>query len=300
MMRALTETGVMTVYNKPPFVNEILDAIQPEGISLRSFTDLVKESRVYDLSTILTAMIREIDLTGLLPNLAGVYTDPQEVLEALVNLGHEQLLKIHPLDPDLKEEVFTALQGGRCTLRALLVLNERQREVIAHLSHVRQGSPMAQAFRQATEKALRDLYHHPDKLVSDMFSKVISYQDLSVLYRDEPHICYSPRIHNDSVAEVWQFFFMPRLERIHLPASFHRFTVAGILDQMTPHTFSRKYNDDQHFDPRTPTGFIGLLGKVGGALPRLLVAQAEKNELLRKRLALENEIADSMYGLFSR
>lgn len=299
-MREITITGIQSVYNKPPFVNEILDEIRPDGISHWLFDKLVKESRMYELSTILTAMVRNVDLSGVIPNLAGAYTDPQDVLELLTNLGHRQLLKIDRLDQIFQDEIFAALKGNRCTLRALLKLDESQREVIEQLTQIRQSSPLAQAIRQSTEGALRDLFHHPEKMVSELFDQVLSLHEKSVLYHHEPRICYSTRIKNGNVVEVWQFFFVPRIETLRLPAPFKPLTVVEALEKITPHMYTRKYGDDGTFDPRTPSGYIGLLGKVGGALPRLIAAQVEQNELLRKKLTSEYDLSEAMHGLFSR
>ncbi len=299
-MRTITATNVASVYNNPPLVNEILDEMRPDGITPRTFARMVEDSREFDLGTILTAMTRQIDLSGLIPNLVGTCDDPQDTLEILANLGHAQLMEICHLDVGLQVEVFAALKGGRCTLRALLALDECQHAVIDCLSSYRQRSPLAQAFRQATETALRELYHHPEKMVSDIFDRVISYRDLRVLYQGVPRICYTSRLRNGILAEVWQYFFIPRLERVRLPAPYQALTTAGILERITPHIYNRRLSDDRRFDPHTPTGFIGLLGKVGGALPRLLVRQAEKNELLRKQRASEYELAENLYGLFSR
>jgi hypothetical protein len=300
-MLSLKETQALTVYNKPFFVNEILAAIHPDIISVLVFDAMVKESRVYDLNTILTAMTRQIDISGFVPNLAGVYDDPQDVLEVLTCLGHKQLLKIAQVDAQTQEEIFNTLAGNRSTtLRALLVLDECQREVIEQLMQVRQHSQLAVTLRQTTEKALKDLYQHPENLSSSMFDEIFRYKDRLPIFEGEPRICYSKRVSNGAIVEVWQFFFMPKIKQIHLPAPFAHFTIGEVLNQMTPKIYQRELSDDDDFNPRSPAGFIGLLGKTGGALPRLIARQVKKNEQIRAQVMREQETAAALYEIFSR
>ncbi len=297
---AISTTGRLAVYNKPFFVNELLAAIHPDHITHEMFDEMVRDSRVYDLSTILTAMTRQIDYSGLTPNLAGIYDGPQEVLEVLANLGHLQLLKISKFDPGLQNEIFDTLTDTRCTLKALLILDEAQHEVIGTLLQIRQQSPLALAVRQATEKALRDLYKNPKKLKSETFDKTISYHDRSPLYQREPRICYPKRERDGAVVEVWQLFYMPSVGKIRLPDQFGRLSVKQVLDRITPDIYDRKNNPDPKFDPRTPLGFIGLLGKVGGAFPQLIAGQVRRNEQLREKVMHEQELARSLYETYCR
>ncbi len=299
-MEAVKTMESLTVFNKPFFVNELLRIVQPGSISPKMFAAIVKESRAFDLNTMLTAMTRQIDLSGIVPNLAGVYEDPQDVLEVLMNLGHAQLIKIARFDADLQEQVFETLKGNQgTTLRALLVLDECQREVIGQLLEVRQQSPLALALRQATEEALIALYRNPHNLYSPMFDDVIGYDERSVMYTGEPHICYHQHMYGGSVVEIWQFFFMPKLETIRLPKPFEKYRVGEILNRITPKAYQRGYVDDDQFNPRTPAGFMGLLGKVGGALPRLIARQVKKNEQLREQFMREEAYASALYELFS-
>jgi len=295
-----SEADVVTVFNKPPFVNELLAAILPEHITLKMFNEMVKESRVYDLSTILTAMTRQIDYSGLVPNLAGIYDDPQEVLIELMGLGYRQLSEILQLDSEIQTEIFDTLKGIRCTLRALVILDERQREVISQLTHLRQQSALALAIRQSNEQALRELYKNPRDLGSCMFDEVIGYKESLALYQKEPRICYRKRDTEGNVVEVWQYYFMPRISKIRLPKEFGKLTVGQVVDQITPNVYKRSLGEDSRFDPRTPTGFMGLLGKVGGALPRLIARQVERNQHLRAHAMREEEIAEILFELFYR
>ncbi len=299
-MLAFNTTDRLAVYNKPFFVNELLAAIYPECITHGMFDEMVKDSRVYDLSTILTAMTRQIDISGFTPNLAGIFKNPQEVLEFMANLGHAQLLKISKWDLETQTEIFNTLKGTRCTLRALLILDESQREVISQFVQIRQRSKLALAVRLVTEDSLRDLYRNPLKLRSYMFDKAICFHDRSPLYQREPRICYPKRVKDGAVVEVWQLFYMPMLGRIRLPESFGRFTVKQVLSAITPDIYRRGMKEDFNFDPCTPLGFMGLLGKVGGALPRLIAGQVRKNVQFKEKVFQEQELARSLYESYCR
>jgi hypothetical protein len=300
-MEAVKTIETLTVYNKPFFVNELLRIIQPELITPKMFAEVVNESRVFELNTMLTAMTRQMDLSGIVPNLAGVYEDPQDVLEVLMNLGHMQLLKISQFETELQEEIFETLKGNQgTTLRALLVLDECQREVIGYLVQARQQSPLALALRQATDEALKALYRNPHHLHSPMFDDLIGYDERSVMYTGEPHICYHQHVYGGGVVEVWQFFFMPKLGEIRLPKPFEKHRVGEVLNGITPKAYKRSDVDDDQFNPRTPAGFMGLLGKVGGALPRLIAKQVKKNEQLREQVMREEALERALYDLFSR
>jgi hypothetical protein len=290
-----------TVFNKPFFVNELLAAIRPDVITPQMFEAMVRESRAFDLNTMLTAVTRQIDVTGLVPNLAGIFEDAQDVLEELTNLGHFQLMKIGRLDADLQTEVYATLKGTpQTSLRALLVLDEIQGEIIQHLLQLRQLSHLAMAIRQATEAALRSLYQQPIDLGSATFDGLVGYEDRLQLQQGEPRICYRKRVSEGAVVEVWQYFFMPKIGEIQLANPFGNSTVGRVVQSITPHVFLRKFVDDSRFDPRTPVGFIGLVGKVGGAFPRLIARQVKENAVYREQVMHEQEAARVLYELYSR
>lgn len=292
--------NAVTVYDKPFFVNELLDAIHPEKITPNVFKELVNESRVYDLSAILTATTRQIDVSGLVPNFAGVYDNPEDVLEALMELGHLQLLKIHQYDQELQDEIFSTIEGGAFnSFRALLILDQCQYEVIQELTNLRHSSPLAMAIRKSTEEALKNLYRDPFRLRSPMFDEVIHLGDRLCIYEGEPRICYPHRVVNGAVVEVWQFFIMPKIKNIRLPAEYQFKSVGDIIESITPRVFKRDYNNIQRFDPRTPSGFIGLLGKVGGALPRLIARQVKRNKQLRALMMDEEALTAELFELFT-
>ena len=299
-MLAFNTTDRLAVYNKPFFVNELLAAIYPEHITHGMFDEMIKDSRMYDMSTILTAMTRQIDISGLTPNLAGIFDNPQDVLEMLANLGHLQLLIISNYAAEIQNEIFNTLEGTRCTLRALLILDESQSDIINQLIRIRQQSKIALAIRQVTEDSLRDLYRNPLKLRSYPIDKAICYHDRSPLYQREPRICYPKRVKDGAVVEVWQLFFMPMIGRIRLPEQFGRLSVKQVLSAITPDIYRRRIKDDFKFDPRTPLGFMGLLGKVSGALPRLIASQVRKNEQFREKLMHDQELARLLYESYCR
>lgn len=290
---------VRTVYNKPFFVNELLRILHPNEITPQVFAEIVKDSRPYDLNTILTAMTRQIDHSGLVPYMAGAYDDPQDVMEVLLNFGHQQLVRISRLEPDLQIEVFETLKGDHETsLRALLILDECHEEVIHHLEPVLHQSLLAQTLRKSAEKSLRALYSTPAKVESAMFDRVVSYDDRSALYSGEPHISYPKHVYEGAVVEVWQFFFMPSIDQIRMMTPFDEHFVGEQVQKITPKIFRRGMVNDNDYNPRTPSGFIGLLGKVGGALPRLIARQVKKNEQLHERVMREEAISNWLYDLF--
>jgi len=290
---------VYTVYNKPPFVNEILNAIKPDSLSITDFRKLIEESSKYDINTMLTAMTREVDISGLVPNLAGSCGDAEEVLKFLTEIGHKHLLTIKSLERDIRIEVLETLTGSDFSLRAMLILDEIQRDVIGQLLPIRQKWPMATAVRQASEASLRELYKTPIKIHSDVFDKAILLNEREVLKRGEPRICYPSVVVDGGVLEVWQYFQLPRLENIILPGHFNKFSMRQVLENITPKFYIKDSSYDDRYDPESPVGFMGLLGNVGNALPRMFVTQIKKNSRLNEMIQKDNVISRSLYELFT-
>jgi hypothetical protein len=300
-MDELKTAEVLTVFKKPFFVNELLAAIRPDVITPGMFEEMVKRSREFDVHTILTAMTRQVDVSGIIPNLVGVYDNAQDVLEALTNQGHQQLLKISNFDPDLQMEIFETLKGShRTTLRALLVLDDCQREVVQHFTQIRQQSPLAMTLRMATEEALEDLYQHPKRLHSKTFDQVIAIQCRKEIFKGKPFVCYPAQVFEGAVVEVWKYFFMPNIYQIRLPKPYQGQTVGELLESLTPHIYRRQVCDEPKLEPQTPSGFMGLLGKVGGALPRQIALQVKKNEEIKQKVMREEETARDLYDFFTR
>jgi hypothetical protein len=101
------------------------------------------------------------------------------------------------------------------------------------------------------------------------------------------------------VNEVWQYYFLPDSYQISLPLPYRSLTVGSVLEEITPEIYKRVDGNEMIFDPRTPSGFMGLLGKVGGAMPRLIARQIKADEHLLKRVMREEEVSGVLYELFT-
>lgn len=290
----------VTIYNKPPFINEILDVIKPSALTAVEFRRLVKEAGIYDIHTMLTALTRQIDVSGLVPNLAGTCTTAQEVLKVYTDIAHRQLVKLCNLDPELQQEIRDTLTGVDFSLRALVILDGIQHEVISTLTAIRKASPLALEIRQAMEEALRELYRSPIKIKSLVFDQAISLDELDTQAHGVPRIAYPRLVVNGEVHEVWQYYHLPDLDMVHLPEHRGKLTAGQVLAQITPDFYVRDSKYDDHYDPESPVGFMGLLGKIGNALPRLIVEQVRRNSLLQERVMREEAISSSLYELFTR
>ncbi len=295
-----TEKGaVYTVFNKPPYINEILAELKPDALNARDFRSLVEEASMYDIHTLLTYMTREMDVSGLVPNLAGVCTSAQEVLKIMAEIGHTQLMRMQGLEPDLRREVMDALIGSDCSLRALLVLDDAQRAVVTQLMIYRRGSELALAVRQAMEDHLRQLYSSPIKIRSEVFDRALTVDTLDAQMHGVPRICYPYRVEDGDVREVWQYFHLPRLDRIHLGGHFSHLTAREVLTSLTPDFYLRDSPYDDHYDPESPVGFMGLLGKVGGALPRMIVERVRRNSRVEALVQRDELASRALYELFT-
>lgn len=103
----------------------------PPGLSIEEVQSIIDKSHKFDIPTILNAMTGQVDVSRLAPNFIGVdrsLLDPnlvkgtsnaQDVLLMLIKLGEEKLLEIRDCPTDIRTEIFEALGGGKCTLRAL-------------------------------------------------------------------------------------------------------------------------------------------------------------------------------------
>lgn len=291
---------IFTVYNKPPFINEILDVIKPETLSVRDFNRLIEESSIYDVNAMLTAMTREMDVSGLVPNLAGTCNDPQEVLKILTDISNKQLISLAEMEKEIQQEVHETLTGRDFSMRAIVILDEIQKDVIRELTVIRQRSPLALAVRQASEEALRQLYQSPIKIHSDVFDKAIRLDERDVLEHGAPRISYPRHVVDGNVTEVWQYFQIPHVQKIRLPGHFGKFTVGQVLESITPEFYIRDSRYDDKYDPESPVGFLGLLGKVGNALVRLIVTQVKRNGRIKEMVLREDAVARALYELFTR
>lgn len=299
-MTSTAGAEIYTVYNKPPFINEILSVIKPETLSVRDFKRLIEESSVYDVNAMLTAMTREMDVSGLVPNLAGTCNDPQEVLKLLTDISHRQLISLAGMDKDIQEEVKETLTGRDFSMRAIVILDGIQKNVIEELTAIRQRSPLALAVRQVSEEALRQLYRSPIKIHSEIFDKAIRLEERDVLEHGVPRISYPRHVIDGDVVEVWQYFQIPHVQKIQLPGHFGKLTLGQVLESITPEFYIRDSRYDDRYDPESPVGFLGLLGKVGNALVRMIITQVKRNSKVKEMVLQEDAVARALYELFTR
>jgi hypothetical protein len=293
-------TEIFTVYNKPPFINEILSVIKPETLSVRDFNRLIEESSIYDVNAMLTAMTREMDVSGLVPNLVGTCNDPQETLKVLTDISHKQLMSINEMEPEIQQEVRETLTGRDFSMRAIVILDEIQKNVIADLTAIRQKSPLALAVRQASDDALRQLYKSPIKIRSEIFDKAIRMEERDVLEHGVPRISYPRHVVDGDVVEVWQYYQIPHVQKVRLTGHFGKLTVGQVLESITPEFYIRDSRYDDRYDPESPVGFLGLLGKVGNALVRLIITQVKRNSRIKEMVLQEDAMARALYELFTR
>lgn len=290
---------IFTVFNNPPFINEILSVIKPETLSIRDFDKLIEESSIYDVNNMLTAMTREIDISGLVPNLAGTCNDPQESLNILTEISHRQLMYLTGLGKEIQQEVFDTLKGSDFSMRAIVILDDIQRNVIEELTIIRKRSDLAMAMRQACEDALGQLYKSPLKIRSEIFDKAIRLDERVVLEHGVPRISYPRQMKGVDVVEVWQYYHLPHIRTVHLPGHFGKLTVGQVLENITPEFYIRDSRYDDQYDPDSPVGFLGLLGKVGNALVRMIITQVKRNTRIKEMVLREDSVAKALYELFT-
>ncbi|MBA4420581.1 MAG: hypothetical protein C0391_05490 [Anaerolinea sp.] len=299
-MTTTASTPEYTVYNKPPFINEILAVIRPEALTARDFRGLVEAASIYDINTMLMDMTREYDVSGMVPNLAGTCTNPQEVLKVYTDIAHQQLTRLAGMEPEIRVEVLETLTGSDFSMRSLVILDDIQRDVIGQLTTIRQGATLALAVRQVMVDALRLLYRTPIKIRSEIFDEALNMEELETQTHGVPRICYPRLSVEGEIREVWQYFHLPRVEHVRLPAHFSRLNVKQVLESLTPDFYIRDSKYDGHYDPESPVGFMGLLGKIGNALPRIVVEQVKRNARIKEMVMREDAISRALYELFTR
>jgi hypothetical protein len=181
----------------------------PPGLSAEEFESIIDKSHKFNVPTILTAMSGQVDVSGLAPNFTGVdrsllnpnfvkaTSNAQDVLLELIKLGEEKLSEIREYPTDIQVEVFAALSGVKCTLRALSVLDQIQGDIITRLRSIRDTSLIALAIRQANEKALYDSYANPDNrrlMISHLSPQTVGLINIYVKldhYFSQPRIVYA-------------------------------------------------------------------------------------------------------------
>lgn len=295
------EIGPLVELGEPPFVNHLLYAIRPVEISLKRFLAIAEEARPYEEGAMLTTMTRTIDRTGLIPNFIGSAKSPEKVYGQLMHLANAQLRKIREygkISPEVPQEIFDALQGGRATLRSVLLLDSLQEDIIREVTEVRNCSPLALAVRRVNRQALTDLYQDRQQFMAR--GGFLSEVNRIKLRSGEPRICYIPTVRDGAVVFVQQYFIYPRLSSVSLGGEFGAQTVADLLAEITPDCFKRKHQNSFVYDAQTPEGFMGLLGKVAGALPHFLAKWIKQDEGMMRRVMEERESRELVVDMLRR
>ena len=288
----------------------IIDSILaiPPGLSCEEVDTVIGDSHRFDAPTMLTAMVAQVDASGLAPNFVGVdrsLLNPnfvsapcnvQDVLLELIRLGEEKLRVILDSPPDLQEQVFAALSGENCTLQALSILDQMQSDIITRLRSLRSTSPIAQAIRQANDKALFMLYGNPDIrriMISHINPQAVCSKDIYAClerYFSQPRIVYTTsKDTRGRVSHVSYSFYMPNVFKVRLGKEFRSASVGELVENITPDIYRKFEGESIQFDPRTPWGFIALLKGFGAPLPRSIAEQIKADETLRLNIVSEQE-----------
>lgn len=288
----------------------IVDSILsiPPGLTADEVDAIIVDSHRFDAPTMLTAMVAQVDASGLAPNFVGVDRsqldssfvsapcNAQDVLLELVRLGEEKLDAIRSYPPDLQEELFAALSGGSCTLQALAILDQMQSDIIGRLRQLRGTSPIALAVRQANDKALFMLYGDPDIrriIISHVNPQAVCSKDLYAClerYFSQPRIVYnSSKDARGRVSHVSFSFYMPNIFKVRLGKEFRGASAGELVESITPDIYRKYEGENIRFDPRTPWGFIALLKDFGAPLPRSIAEQIKAGESRRLKIVLEQE-----------
>lgn len=297
----------------------IVDSILaiPPGLSIEEVNPIIEKSHKFDVPSILTAMIGQVDVSGLAPNFAGVdrsllnsnfvkaKCNAQDILLELIKLGEEKLSEIREYPVDIKAEIFDALGGGKCTLRALSVLDQIQSDIITRLRSIRNTSPIALAIRQANEKSLYDLYANPGNrrlMISHLSPQAVGYKDFYAYlekYYSQPRITYTTSKGSEGrVSHVNYSFYMPNIFKVRLGKDFRNASVGELVEDITPDIYRKFEGEKIQFDPKTPWGFIALLKDFGNPLPRVIADQIKADENLRMKIFSEQENLDAIRDYF--
>ena len=298
----------------------IVDSILaiPPGLSVEEVEPIIDKSHKFDVPTILTAMTGQVDGSGLAPNFVGVdrsllnpnfikaTSNAQDVLLELIKLGGDKLLEIREYPKDIQAEIFAALGGGKCTLRALRLLDQIQGDIITRLRSIRDTSPIALAIRQANEKALYDLYANPDNrrlMISHLNPLAVGlrsiFAELEKNYPSQPRIIYTiSKGPEGRVSHVSYSYYMPNIFKVRLGKDFRNASVGELVETITPDIYRKFEGENIQFDPKTPWGFIALLKDFGTPLPRIIAEQIKVDENLRKKVLSEQAKLDAIKNYF--
>jgi hypothetical protein len=285
----------------------------PPGLSVEEISPIIDKSHKFDIPTILTAMTGQVDMSGLAPNFAGVdrsllnpnfvkaTSNAQDVLLELIKLGGEKLLEIGEYPNDIKAEIFVALGSGKCTLRALNILDQVQGEIIARLRSIRETSPIALAIRQANEKALYNLYANPENrrlIISHLNPQAVGLKNIYAEldhYYSQPRIVYTILKGPDGRASHVNYaYYLPNIFKVRLGKDFRNASVGELVETITPDIYRKFEGENIQFDPKSPWGFIALLRDFGTPFLRIIADQIKASEDLRKKVVSEQANLDAI------
>ncbi len=224
----------------------------------------------------------------------------------LIKLGAEKLFEIKEYPFDIQAEIFDALGGGKCSLRALSILDQIQGDIITRLRLIRDTSPIALAIRQANEKALYDLYANPDNrrlIISHLNPQAVGlrsiFAELEKNYPGQPRIMYTiSKIPEGRVSHVSYSYYMPNIFKVRLGKDFHNASVGELVETITPDIYRKFVGEHIQFDPKTPWGFIALLKDFGTPLARIIADQIKVDENFRKKVLLEQAKLEAIKNYF--
>ena len=282
------EFPICIEFGSPPFIDSLLAHHPDVPISPKRFNAIVDESRGYEESFILVQMTRQVDVSGFVANLAGTCDRPADALAHLAALGKQELDTLQQkadIDEKIPNEVFETLLGQNVTLRAVLILDDMQGDVVRKLTAIREGSPIALAFKEANKTALRDLYAREGELRRPFH--LLTTEEQMKLWSGKPRIGYARYDTNHAVHAVNHYFLRPDLRSVRIPA-FGNQTARDILTAITPDYFNRAHRtSDMHDNPQTPEGLIALLGKISHPLPRFIAEYLKKDTEVHQRILRE-------------
>jgi hypothetical protein len=296
------------VINKTvPLVNPLLDTLGKEGrrVPNTMLDDVIKETKPLEPGYMRVTSDRSVDTTGYITYIAGISHSPEDSVGLIDDIGHRQLEVIEQMEPQIRNEIFQALQGERATLRAILNLDMFQKSVIEELREYQEQSPLSQVIRNAGFRALDELYAHPNNL-PDWRSIKIPLNRALVLYDGSPRMTYIPTSTNGYLQSVDHYFFIPNIWNIRITdrqysdefrrypelAKYNGQSIGEILSAITP----QKYREDSQiqYNASTLSGFMALLGKSGHIIPRQIAEWVRNDDARLREIRQEQDRAASL------
>jgi hypothetical protein len=146
-----TSEFVKCVSGRVPFVSSALTKLSPihPDIFIPHINNITPEEK---RSEIMVAMVRQKDLTGIIPHLIGRSQNPSETLQELTQIGQNQLARLSQIGSSIYESALETLRGGDTSIEALLALDKLQGQLVRDLSE--KDTPKAREFRTKNDLAL--------------------------------------------------------------------------------------------------------------------------------------------------